>query len=172
MKTILRLFVIIFFATFFSNCASIMTASNRGMSPLTINTQPTGANVVITDKNNQEVFKGVSPVALNLKSSAGYFAKQTYYVKLNIDGYPGKIIVVKGKLSGWYVFGNLFITPLGSIIGWLIIDPTTGAMYQLNKKVINEVFTKTASSTEPSFRILDIKEVPAYLKDQLVLISK
>jgi hypothetical protein len=170
MKTIIKLFVIIFFATFFSNCATIMSGSKGskgGMCPLTVSTQPTGAKVVVTDKSNNEVFRGVSPVNMKLKAGDGFFSGQTYYVKISIDGYPEKVVIVKGKLSGWYIAGNLIWAP----IGW-IIDPLSGAIFILNKKVINEVFTKSTSLAEPSLMIIDIKDVPVYLKDQLVRIDQ
>ncbi len=165
MKTILRSFVIIFVASLFSNCASIVSTSNW---PLTVNTQPNGAKIVITNKSNTEVFKGVSPATLKLKSGDGFFAKQSYKVKLNLEGYPERTIPIECSVNGWYVVGNLFI---GGLIGWLIIDPLTGAMYKLDTKVINEVFTKSTTFTEPTLRIMDIKDVPADMRNQLIIIN-
>ena len=165
MKTILRSLVLIAFATFITNCASIVSRSNW---PLTVNTQPTGAKITIIDKKDMIVYNGTSPATLKLRSGAGYFAKQTYKVKLNLEGYPERIIPVSCNVNGWYIAGNLVI---GGLVGWLIVDPLTGAMYKLDKKVINEVFAKSNASVEPSLKILDINDIPADMKEHLICIN-
>jgi hypothetical protein len=37
-------------------------------------------------------------------------------------------------VDGWYVAGNLF---LGGLIGWLVIDPASGAMWKIDPEYVN-----------------------------------
>jgi hypothetical protein len=112
-------------------CATILGGSN---CPITIRTNPEGARVEIRNKKGIEVYNGVTPVTLKLKTGAGYFAKESYAICLNHTGYEQKTINLECRINGWY-FGNIFI---GGILGMLIIDPATGAMYRLETKDIRE----------------------------------
>ena len=149
----------------FSSCATIFGKSSY---PVSINTSPTGATVSITDKKSKEVFKGTTPATVTLKSGAGYFSKAEYQVKLSSPGYADQIIPVNYKLNGWY-FGNLLI---GGVIGMLIVDPATGAMWKLDTPPINVTLAKSSTtSIEPTLKIIDIKDVPDNLKLSLVKIN-
>jgi hypothetical protein len=145
----------------FSSCASIVSKSKW---PLTINTNPNGAKIEITDKQGIVVYNGNTPSTIKLKSGDGFFVKQSYKIKLSLNGYEEKILPVECKLNGWYI-GNIVF---GGLIGWLIVDPVTGAMYRLDKAYINETFTKTTVSTEPSLKILNINELPAEMSEHLI----
>ena len=57
------------------SCASIVSKSRY---PVAISSVPVGANITITDKHGKEVFSGVAPTAVTLKSGAGYFSKASY----------------------------------------------------------------------------------------------
>jgi len=116
-----------------------------------------------------EVFVGSSPANLTLKSSAGFFKHQQYKVKIKLDGFPERLILVSCSVSGWYIAGNIVF---GGLIGWLIVDPATGAMWKLDREIINEDFTKSASSISPSLKILNINEIPDSMKAHLICISK
>ena len=148
-----------------SSCASIVSKSSY---PVSIRTNPAGANVSITDKKGKEVYKGQSPAVVTLKSGAGFFAKAEYQVKLSSPTFADKVIPVNYKLNGWY-FGNLLF---GGVIGMLIIDPATGAMWRIQDPVIDENLVKsTASNSTPVLNIIDIKDVSKDLRSQLVRIK-
>lgn len=148
-----------------SSCATIFGKSSY---PVSINSNPVGATVTITNKKNKEVFKGQTPTTVTLKSGAGYFSKAEYQVKINSTGYAEQIIPVNYKLNGWY-FGNLFI---GGILGMLIIDPATGAMWKLDTPPINVTLSKSTASIEtPTLKIVDIATVPQDMKSKLVRIK-
>jgi len=164
MKFLSKTLSVIVIITILSSCASIVSKSSW---PLTVNTNPNGAKVEITDKKGVVVYNGNTPATMSLKSGAGFFAKQSYKVKLTMDGYGEKIIPVECKLNGWYI-GNIVF---GGLIGLLIVDPATGAMYKLDREVINETFTKTTSSNEPSLRIMNINDLPESMKTHLVCIK-
>ena len=82
----------------FTSCATIFGKSSY---PVSINTNPTGATISITDKKSKEVYKGTSPATVTLKSGAGYFSKAEYQVKLSSPGYGEQIIPINYKLNGW-----------------------------------------------------------------------
>lgn len=159
----IMLYCIIVFAV---GCATIVTKRSW---PLKINSTPTGATVVITNKKNIEVFRGTTPAATFLQAGAGYFKKQSYSVKLSLPGFKDKIVRVSCKLSAWYLAGNLVF---GGVIGWLIVDPLTGAMYRLDTKAINETFANSSSDIEkPQLKIVAIDDVPPSLRSHLILIK-
>lgn len=150
----------------FSSCASIVSKSSY---PITINSNPTEAKISITDKKGIEIYTGNTPASLKLKAGSGFFGKARYQVKFEKVGFDSKTVPVEFKLDGWY-FGNLL---LGGLIGMLIIDPATGAMYKLETEFLNETLTKTTANFDQSeLKLLDINDIPSNWKGHLVLVSK
>ncbi len=146
----------------FSGCATIF---GKSVYPVSIGCNPRGATVSITDKKHREVYKGSAPVVVGLKSSAGFFSKAEYFVKISSPGYADRILPVNFKLNGWY-FGNLLI---GGVLGMLIIDPATGAMWKLATPDIYIDFEKSIPSAgTPTLQIIDIASVSQDMKQYLV----
>ena len=108
-----------------SGCASIVSKSEY---PVTINSTPSGATVIIKNKSGLEVHKGVTPTTVTLPSGAGYFGKAKYSMEFQKEGYTPGSTQLEGSLDGWY-FGNIIF---GGLIGLLVVDPITGAMWKLN----------------------------------------
>lgn len=149
----------------FSSCASIFTKSTY---PVSINTTPADATVTITDKKGNEVFVGQTPTVVKLKSSAGFFSKAEYQIKLSLNGYEEKVMTITSSIEGWY-FANIL---LGGIIGMLIVDPATGAMWSLDTENISTTLKpKSNNSDTASLEILNINDIPESLRDQLVRIN-
>ena len=148
---------------FLAGCASIVSKSNW---PFSVDSSPSGAKVVITNKKGTEVYSGKTPATLKLKSGAGFFSKESYTVSLSMNGYESKKINLECKVNGWY-FGNLLI---GGVIGMLIVDPATGAMYKLDNATMFQNLDKTAS-TSTSLKILDKTQLPDSLQAHLVPIN-
>jgi hypothetical protein len=148
---------------FCPGCASIVSKSSW---PFSVDSTPSGAKVVITNKKGVEIFRGRTPTALKLKSGAGFFSKESYTVSLSMNGYETKKINVECKINGWY-FGNIVI---GGLIGLLIIDPATGAMFRLDSDGIEETLIK---STEPTatLSILDRTQIPKSWEQHLIKIN-
>ncbi len=148
-----------------TSCASIVSKSSY---PISINSTPSEAKITITDKKGIEVFKGNTPAIMKLKAGSGFFGKAQYQVKFEKDGYDTKIVPILYKLDGWY-FGNIVF---GGLIGMLIIDPATGAMYRLDTKFLNETLTKNISTTDiQELKILGLNEIPSEWEDHLVLLD-
>lgn len=149
------------------SCASIVSKSSY---PLTIHTTPAGAKVSITDKKGMEIYSGETPTALKLKSGSGFFGKARYQVKFEKEGYETKTVPVYFKVDGWY-FGNIL---LGGLIGMLIVDPATGAMYKLETDFLKETLTKSEGATAEAseLKVMDVNDVPVQWKEHLVLLDK
>ena len=67
--------------------------------------------------------------------------REEYIITFTKNGYSQKTINISAELDGWYI-GNIL---LGGLIGMLIIDPASGAMYKIAKedRIINETLQPT-----------------------------
>lgn len=149
----------------FSNCATIF---GKSIYPFSISTNPTGADISIVNKKGTEIYKGQSPATVKLKSSAGYFNKAEYQVKLSYPGYQEQIIPVNFKLNGWYI-GNILI---GGLVGMLIVDPISGAMWKLDTPSIDANLSQAATSAmTPTLKIMEYKDISKDIKDHIVRIK-
>ena len=156
--------ILIILVFLFSGCASIVSKS---IYPLSINSNPNNAKISITDKKGKEIYLGNTPATVQLKAGSGFFSKSEYQVKLSSQGYDDKIIPVTFILDGWY-FGNIL---LGGLLGMLIIDPATGAMWKIETEFINETLNKTITSLEPELKILNINDIPKSWESHLVKVN-
>lgn len=117
-------------------CATIVSKKKY---PVHINSTPSNANLVIHNKHGIEIFKGKTPTTIELVPDAGYFQKGIYTLKFEKEGYDTLIYPLQGKIDEWY-FGNSINLLFGTIpgaIGFLIVDPLTGAMWKLDITDIN-----------------------------------
>jgi len=149
------------------SCASIVSKSSW---PVDVGSSPAGATVTITNQNGAVVYKGVTPGKVSLKSGAGFFKKASYTVKFELEGYNPLEVPLTCKLNGWY-FGNLLF---GGVIGLLIVDPATGAMYKLREPFVDGSLTKSSTgsvNTEHTLNIRTIGEIPKSMQGQLVKIN-
>ncbi len=109
-----------------TGCASIIKGSDQKVS---FKSEPSEAKVVIIDvREGREVRVGSTPFTTSLKRGAGYFKKARYNVTFEKSGYQTEAVTLEGAPGGWYIGGNLLF---GGHIGWLIVDPATGAMWTL-----------------------------------------
>lgn len=151
-------------------CASIVSKSNY---PFTVNSLPKGADVTVINKKGTEIYRGNTPAQLTLKSSAGFFAKASYLVTIKMEGYQTRTVPVDFALDGWY-FGNILF---GGLIGILIVDPATGAMWRLKTEFVdvklqeNMVANCGSPETEPQtpgIEIYTIDQVPTKWQSLMV----
>lgn len=153
-----------------AGCASIVGEKEQ---TVTINSSPSDANVVITDEKSVEVHSDTTPTTVQLRKSDGsYFGGKTYTVELSKDGYETRTMMINATPNGWYIGGNLIF---GGLIGWLIVDPLTGAMYNLSPDTLNaslgeEVASTTDSDTE--ITLVMVEDVPAHMVDKMEYLGK
>lgn len=110
--------------TVLSGCASIVSGSN---SPVRIASTPEQADFTITNEDGIKVHSGITPSTVTLKNGAGYFDGESYSINYSKDGYNPQTATLNSGVNGWY-FGNLLF---GGFLGLLVIDPATGAMFDL-----------------------------------------
>lgn len=128
-------------------CASIVSKSEW---PVTIQSNPAGAKCTITKPNGLMMHSGEAPMTVTLPSSKGFFSAAEYKIACNKDGFLAAESTMEGRINGWYLGGNLIF---GGIIGYLIVDPATGAMWRLDEAMVLNLTetTKSADATkEPS----------------------
>lgn len=116
-----------------SGCATIISGSNQKVAIKSTE----NSVVTITNTHNTIVYKGKTPTSVRLPAGDGYFTGSTYYVTMT-DSNDEKIgySVIDSSINKWY-FGNII---LGGLIGMVIVDPLTGAMWELPKEItINRV---------------------------------
>lgn len=116
-----------------TGCASIVSTSTRRVK---LTSYPSGATVQVFDKEGISVFKGTTPTSVVLETGAGYFSPQRYRAHFTMPGRDQVVMPISSKLNGWYI-GNLLF---GGLIGFLIVDPLTGAMYRLGPTFLNAEF--------------------------------
>jgi hypothetical protein len=122
-------------ATIFSaGCASIV---HNGPRTVPIASTPPGAKVTIYDRANNIVSVSNTPFVATLPTKYGYFKGQSYRLVFEMPGYAKAETRLVSSVSGWY-FGNLVF---GGLIGMLIVDPLTGAMYNLAPEKIEQSLT-------------------------------
>jgi hypothetical protein len=143
-----------------AGCSSIISQSEYSVA---IDSSPTGASFIITNKAGQRVHSGVTPSSVTLNSSAGYFKGEAYTIALTKNGYLDKTYTIQSSIDGWY-WGNIL---LGGLIGMLIVDPATGAMYNLPDRV-----DISLEQTATSASLLQIKTIDMLTADDKARLVK
>ncbi len=151
-----------------SGCASIVSKTNY---PISISSAPEKAEIRVTDVRGREVYTGTTPTVVNLKTGGGYFKKQTYTVKFIKEGYDPKVMTIHTDLNGWYI-GNLVF---GGVLGFLIIDPLTGAMWKFDQRDVQGVLNKTTASLDApdghALNIMSLDDVPEDLRPKMIRLN-
>jgi hypothetical protein len=157
--------IVVASAAVLAGCASIVSKSEY---PVAITSNPIGADFVVKRKNGVPVASGVTPATIVLPASEGYFQPAKYTIEYKRKGMV-QSVPLTAKIDGWY-FGNLLFG--GVIIGMLIVDPATGAMWRLNDTAV-ATFQQTADSTsgQRALRIVNIDKVPMKYRGQLLALN-
>jgi len=164
----LYMFFICFSTLMVVGCASIVSKSDY---PVSFNSDPSGAKVIITDvKAGRVVYEGKTPCTITLKAKHGFFSSAKYSVSFKLPGYETQTISLEANLDGWY-FGNILF---GGLIGILIVDPATGAMWKLPDN-ISVTLQKTGGISmkylDKELKIVLYDTVPQSLRAQLIRIN-
>jgi PEGA domain len=149
------------------SCASIVSKTQR---PVTITSSPQGAKVTLMKENGVAIQSGETPMTVTLETSAGFFKKAKYKIEASKPGYETASSSVTAGVNGWY-WGNIVF---GGLIGWLIVDPATGAMwkledtYSVNLPQAKKVAVKGGQSVEA----VSINDVPLYLRSRMIRVNE
>ena len=133
-----------------TGCASIVSKSQW---PVTVQSNPTGAKCVISKANGVMMHTGETPMTVTLSSSQGFFSAADYKVNCQKEGFSSAESKLEGTISGWYLGGNLLF---GGLIGYLIVDPATGAMWKLDETMTVNLLQMAKAS--------EVKQLPLPLQ--------
>lgn len=149
-------------------CASM---TKGGSQNLPLQSEPTGAHVLVSDMAGATVADTTTPCTVKLKRGRGYFKPASYRLFVEKPGYMPLETKLEGKANGWYIGGNLV---LGGLLGYLVIDPITGAMWTLKPQNLQKkdselprTFIRKARKGEKGLIIILREEVPASVEDDL-----
>ena len=124
-----------------SGCATIFSGTTQDLS---VKTTP-GAKYTVTNTYGSQVSTGTvggdGVAAVNLVRGHGYFSPHAYKMRISKEGHIPAMVDIQPGMNGWY-FANLAI---GGILGMLVIDPITGAMYTMTPSP-NEAILKPDSN--------------------------
>ena len=129
MGSIVRI-AIILSAALIGGCASIVDEPDQNIA---IMSTPGEANFVIKNGRGLEVLRGTTPSVVNLEKSNGYFEGIDYTIEVSKAGYESRLLTIKPEPSMWYMIGNVATF----FVGWFIVDPMTGAMWDLKPNMLN-----------------------------------
>jgi hypothetical protein len=140
-------------------CATIMKGPDQKIS---FSSDPKGASITVYDASGMVVAEGVTPTIMPLKKGDGFFQAARYRIEFAALGYEKKEVWISGSLEGgWYVAGNFLV---GGLLGWLIVDPLTGAMWNLRPETVNARLDKKLISNSPgSLHVVLASQVPPEL---------
>lgn len=158
-----------------TGCSTIMTGGTKSVN---FRSTPDGAHLVIKDEKGIAVFEGTTPTVVSLKTGKAYFANKRYTIEFSKEGFAPAATKMNGRVSGWYA-GNLLF---GGLVGILIVDPLTGAMYTLPKEhTISLVpngqvqpangHTQVENPAQTHMRVVDLQDVPQDLRALLVRVN-
>jgi len=146
-----------------AGCASIISDSKY---PVTISSEPLGAEITIRNRAGFTIFAGTTPTTVNLEAGAGYFKGANYTVIFNKEGYTSFSGQIARNIDGWYL-GNFF---LGGLIGFLIVDPATGAMWKLEDMHMDMV-RLYSSLPKQGLHVVMLKDIPVPLRPKLIRVN-
>ncbi len=120
------------------SCASIVSKSKY---PVSIQSHPSGLEFDVIAKDGRAVHHGKTPEIVTLDADAGFFQRAKYTVQFRKDVARATDVQLDASLDPWY-FGNIIF---GGLIGILIVDPLTGAMWKLPNELVANCGTPVAS---------------------------
>ena len=149
-----------------ASCASIVSKSNW---PVTLSSNPVGAHVMVANKKGVNIHSSTTPSTVTLPSDSGFFRRAQYTLTFTKPGYPTRTALLQARMNGWYV-GNVVF---GGLIGVLIVDPATGAMWKLDRHIHVDLaageMTGNAAGAPP-LRIVERSAMPAAWEGHLIAV--
>jgi len=134
MKIYIQILTIFFILLSFSGCATIIKGS--GPQGINFKSEPADAKLTVIDLRNGNVMASnvKTPQVVLLPKSAGFFKYGKYTATFEKEGYDKKDVNLESDITPWYIAGNLV---LGGLIGWLIVDPASGAMWNFDPEQVS-----------------------------------
>jgi len=162
----LRLILMTALIVIAAGCASIVSDSVYDVS---FSSSPSGADISITNRAGTTIYEGATPTIATLYASAGFFTPENYAVRVSFQGYEDQLFIVRATIDGWY-WGNFIF---GGPIGFLIVDPLTGAMYKIERTqysiVLNEAgIAEPTSQSGRGLHIINYQTLSKEAREHLI----
>jgi hypothetical protein len=125
-----------------AGCATIVHSGPRDVA---VTSTPPGATVTIYDRDGKQVMKQATPFTASLRPKYAYFKGQQYRAVFEMPGYQPTEVQIRSNVNGWF-FGNILF---GGLIGMLIVDPNTGAMYNLAPNKLDQTLAPRTTLVLP-----------------------
>lgn len=149
------------------SCATVVNGSRQSVS---LNSEPPRAEVTVFNRDGKEVYRGNTPTTITVPRGSSYFRREVYTLAFVVPDRDPMVVKVPASVDGWY-FGNIV---LGGAIGLLIIDPLTGAMFELPDEVAANLadrrITRPADTSE--LAILTVADLPPAIRQRIVPLSE
>ena len=120
-------------------CATILAGTDQSV---TLNSTP-AAHVVVKANSGQVVYEGQAPATVKLPK------KYTYSVEITLEGYQKQTVPIMQSFNALYLVNIL----CGGLVG-LIIDPITGAMWNLEPNEINITMKTAMNGTTRTYYVV------------------
>lgn len=150
-----------FLAMSVTGCSTIVSDSTY---PVSIQSSPANSEFVIKDQDGIVIHQGKTPTSVTLESSHGYFQKAKYTITFKKEGFKDTSHTLVAGLDGWYIGNILF----GGLIGLLIVDPATGAMWKLPEETSANLAQLNKKDIDTKLTVMTVDELPENLQQQLI----
>ena len=144
-----------------SCCASIISSASRDVS---IQSNPSGLNFSVINKNGETIHSGTTPQVVNLSARGGFFVPAKYTVEVKRAGKVVGTQSVSAGVNGWYA-GNIIF---GGLVGLIIVDPLTGAMYRMPSTIKVDAGTSLAADAPRTLQLASIETLTPEQRASLV----
>jgi hypothetical protein len=139
-----------------SSCASFV---GKGLKPVRIGSTPIGANVVITNKEGSQVYDGVTPATIQLKSTSGFLSKESYKVKLSMEEFEEKIVSLDCKFN-MEIISNAFSD-----------KSPPDVLFSLKTKALHENLTKSLPFSIDSIQTLNTNTALSHKGQDIIFVN-
>jgi hypothetical protein len=119
---------------YFAGCATLFKGSKKNIVFTVSGSEDADISVYeLTPNSEKKIGTGKSGVQYELKTGTGYFQKARYKVEAT-KGTKKTEKFLETKLNLlWYLGGNVALAgPASGMVGYLIVDPLTGAMWDFD----------------------------------------
>ena len=144
------------------------TVFSKSDYPVRIESTPPGATIVVTSSDGAHVFEGKTPTTVTLPTKKGFFKGKNYTIQASSPGYDPLTVPINRSVDGWYIANVLF----GGVLGLLIVDPATGAMWKLDEAVALNLVRSSGPQTGRTDRpaaltVWSLDQLPAVYRPRL-----
>lgn len=155
-----------------SGCATIFTGDSQTVR---FSSEPSAVSFELIDSSGKVIHQGVTPAVVELKRGSGFFQSADLTLRASHGGRTTEMHLDQ-KFAGWYL-GNVIF---GGLIGILVVDPATGAMWSFDENVhfdledpdantgLEILSERTRNPVEGGISVLSLDDVPDALRSSLV----